>query len=183
MRSSAGRSICWCCRTARCWSPTTLPTRSIASLTPCHESADSMKALATFFGFIWRVLDTLRKVLHLIVLLVLFLGLGAALSPSIPIVPHKTALVIAPQGTLVEQLAGDPFDRAVAALYGQQRAETLVRDLVDAIEAAKTDKRVEALVLDLGQMAGGGVAKLEEVAAAIRDFRTSGKKVFAYGDG
>jgi hypothetical protein len=65
-----------------------------------------MKALATFFGFVWRVLDTLRKVMHLIVLLVLFLGLAAALSPSIPIVPHKTALVIAPQGTLVEQLAG-----------------------------------------------------------------------------
>ncbi len=121
--------------------------------------------------------------MHLIVLLVLFLGLAAALSPSIPIVPHKTALVIAPQGTLVEQLAGNPFDRAVAEIYGQQRAETLVRDLVDAIEAAKTDKRVEALVLDLGHMAGGGVAKLEEVAAAIRDFRTSGKKVLAYGEG
>ena len=142
-----------------------------------------MKAIATFFGFVWRALDTLRKVMHLIVLLVLFLGLAAALSPTIPIVHHKTALVIAPQGTLVEQLAGDPFDRAVAELYGQQRAETLVRDLTDAIEAAKTDKRVAALVLDLGHMAGGGVAKLEEVAAAIRDFRTSGKKVFAYGEG
>jgi protease IV len=142
-----------------------------------------MKALATFFGFIWRVLDTLRKVMHLIVLLVLFLGIAAALSPSIPLVPHKTALVIAPQGALVEQLAGDPFDRAVAELYGQQRAETLVRDLTDAIEAAKTDKRVEALVLDVGSMAGGGVAKLEEVARAVRDFRTSGKKVYAYGEG
>ena len=142
-----------------------------------------MKALVTVFSFIWRALDALRKVMHLIVLLVLFLGLGAALSPSIPLVPHKAALVIAPQGTLVEQLAGNPFDRAVAELYGQQRAETLVRDLVDAIEAAKTDKRVEALVLDLGHMSGGGVAKLEEVATAIRDFRTSGKKVFAYGEG
>jgi protease-4 len=142
-----------------------------------------MKTIGAFFSFVWRALDALRKVLHLIVLLVLFLGLAAALSPSIPIVPHKTALVLAPQGTLVEQLAGDPFDRAIAELYGQQRAETLVRDLVDAIEAAKTDKRVAALVLDLGHMSGGGVAKLEEVAAAIRDFRTSGKKVLAYGEG
>jgi protease-4 len=142
-----------------------------------------MKALATFFGFVWRVLDTLRKVMHLIVLLVLFLGIAAALSPSIPLVPHKAALVIAPQGALVEQLAGDPFDRAVAELYGQRRAETLVRDLTDAIDAAKTDKRIEALVLDVGSMAGGGVAKLEEVARAVRDFRTSGKKVYAYGEG
>ncbi len=142
-----------------------------------------MKAIAAFFSFVWRTLDALRKVLHLIVLLVLFLGVAAALSPNIPLVPHKTALVIAPQGTLVEQLAGDPFDRALAELYGQQRAETLVRDITDAIQAAKTDKRVEVLVLDLGHMAGGGVAKLEEVAAAIRDFRTSGKKVLAFGEG
>jgi protease-4 len=142
-----------------------------------------MKAIAAFFTFVWRALDALRKVLHLIVLLVTFLVIGAALSPNIPIVPHKTALVIAPQGTLVEQLAGDPFDRAIAELYGQQRAETLVRDLIDAIEAAKTDKRVEVLVLDLGHMAGGGVAKLQEVAAAIRDFRRSGKKVLAFGEG
>ena len=134
-----------------------------------------MKAIATFFTFVWRALDGLRKVLHLIVLLVTFLVIGAALSPNIPIVPHKTALVIAPQGTLVEQLAGDPFDRAIAELYGRQRAETLVRDLTDAIEAAKTDKRVEVLVLDLGHMAGGGVAKLEEgsAAAARRCWRSA----------
>lgn len=142
-----------------------------------------MKAIATFFTFVWRALDGLRKVLHLIVLVVTFLLIGMAVSPNLPIVPHKTALVIAPQGALVEQLAGNPFDRAVAELYGQERAETLVRDLTDAIEAAKTDKRVEVLVLDLGHMAGGGVAKLEEVAAAIRDFRTSGKKVLAFGEG
>ncbi|HKS55468.1 MAG TPA: signal peptide peptidase SppA [Steroidobacteraceae bacterium] len=142
-----------------------------------------MKPIVNFFTFVWRALDALRKVMHLVVLLVTFLLIFAALSPSIPIVPHKAALVIAPQGTLVEQLAGDPFDRAIAELYGQQRAETLVRDLTDAIEAAKTDKRIEVLVLDLGHMSGGGVAKLEEVSAAVRDFRTSGKKVIAFGEG
>jgi protease-4 len=141
-----------------------------------------MKTIAAFFSFVWRALDGLRKVLHLIVLLTMFALLATALSPSIPIVPHKAALVIAPQGVLVEQLAGDPFDRAVAELYGTNQAETLVRDLVDAIAAAKTDKRIEVLVLDLGRMAGGGIAKLEEVAAAIRDFRSSGKKVLAFGE-
>jgi len=142
-----------------------------------------MNAIARFFSFVWRSLDTLRKVLHLIVLLVMFIVIFRALSPNIPIVPQKAALVIAPQGALVEQLAGDPFERAVAQLYGQERPETLVRDLVDAIEAAKDDKRIQAIVLDLSQMAGGGVAKLEELSAAIQDFRASGKKVIAYGEG
>jgi protease-4 len=142
-----------------------------------------MNSLAVFFRWVWRALDALRKVLHLIVLVAMFWLVAAALSPSVPLVPHKAALVVAPQGALVEQLAGDPFDRAIAELYGQQRAETLVRDLTDAIEAAKTDKRIEVLVLDLEHMSGGGVAKLEEVAAAIREFKTSGKKVIAFGEG
>jgi protease-4 len=142
-----------------------------------------MNAIAKFFSFLWRSLDTLRKVMHLIVLLVMFTVIFRALSPNIPIVPQKAALVIAPLGALVEQLAGDPFDRAIAQVYGQERPETLVRDLVDAMEAAKDDKRIQVVVLDLSQMAGGGVAKLEELASAIQDFRASGKKVIAYGEG
>jgi protease IV len=142
-----------------------------------------MKYLAAFFAFLWRALDGLRKVMHFIVLLAFFLIMAAVLSPRIPIVPHKTALVISPQGALVEQLAGDPLERAVAEVAGEGRAETLLRDLIEAIHHAKTDKRIEVLVLDLGDMAGGGVAKLEELAGAIRDFRSSGKKVIAYGDG
>ncbi|MFC4314797.1 signal peptide peptidase SppA [Steroidobacter flavus] len=142
-----------------------------------------MKAIASILGYIWRGLDGLRKVLHLIVLLVLFLSIGAALSPSIPIIPHKAALVVAPQGALVEQLAGDPFERAVAEAYGQSRPETLLRDLVDVIDTASKDKRIELMVLDVSSMNGGGIAKMQELAAAIQRFRAAGKKVYAYGEG
>lgn len=141
-----------------------------------------MKAIAAVFGFLWRLLDSLRKVLHLILLLVLFGILLVVLSPRIPIVPQSAALVVAPQGALVEQLAGDPLQRAVAEASGQGNAETLVRDVVDAIEAGKKDERIKVLVLDLGNMAGGGIAKLEEVAVAVRDFRAAGKRVIALGE-
>lgn len=141
-----------------------------------------MKAIAAVFGFIWRGLDGVRKVLHLIVLLGLFMLLGAALSPSIPIVPTKAALVLAPQGALVEQLAGDPFERAIAEAYGRNRPETLLRDLVDSVDAATKDKRIELMVLDLGRMSGGGIAKMAELAQAIQRFRASGKKVYAFGE-
>lgn len=142
-----------------------------------------MKSIATVFGILWRLLDSLRKVLHLIVLLVFCSILVAVLSPRIPIVPQSAALVIAPQGVLVEQLSGDPLQRAVAEASGQDNAETLVRDVVEAIESAKQDKRIKVLVLDLGNMAGGGIAKLEELAAAVRDFRAAGKRVIALGEG
>lgn len=141
-----------------------------------------MKAIATFFQFLWRSLDALRKVLHLVVLLVIFGVLLVVLSPRVPIVPDSAALVIAPQGALVEQLSGDPFERALAEAYGRGTAETLVRDVTDAIEAAQKDKRIKALVLDLGGMSGGGVVKLEEIAVSVRKFRAAGKKVIAIGE-
>ncbi|HLS82630.1 MAG TPA: signal peptide peptidase SppA [Steroidobacter sp.] len=142
-----------------------------------------MKSIATFLAFVWRGLDVLRKALHLIVLLAIFLAATAVLSPRIPIVPHGAALVLAPQGVLVEQLAGDPLERAVAEVAGQGRAETLLRDLTEAVRTAKDDRRIEVLVLDLSDMVGGGVAKLAELGAAIREFRESGKRVLVYGAG
>ena len=141
-----------------------------------------MNTVATIFSFLWRSLDALRKVLHLIVLLVVFAVVIMVLSPRIPLVPRTAALVVAPQGALVEQLSGDPFERALSEAYGQGRAETLVRDLVDAIEAGKKDDRIKALVLDLSSMSGGGISKLEELASAVRDFRATGKPVIALGE-
>ncbi len=141
-----------------------------------------MKTIVKFFRFLWRSLDVLRRGLHLIVLLLVFGVLIVLVSPRVPVVPEKAALVVAPQGALVEQLSGQPFERAVAEAYGRGTAETLVRDLVDSIEAAQKDRRIQVLVLDLGSMAGGGVAKLEEVAMAVRKFRAAGKKVIAVGE-
>src|SRR5262245_52358896 len=141
-----------------------------------------MKSFTKVLGILWTGLDGFRKVLHLIVLLLIFMLVLVALSPRVPIVPGSTALVIAPQGALVEQLSGDPFERAVAEAYGQGTAETLVRDLTDAIEAAQKDQRIKTLVLDLTNMSGGGIAKLEEVATAVRKFRAAGKKAIALGE-
>ena len=58
--------------------------------------------------------------------------------------------------------------------------ETLLWDLVDALEAAKKDARIKAVVLDLNDMTAGGQPTLAEFTAAIKDFRSSGKKVIAH---
>jgi protease-4 len=142
-----------------------------------------MQYLKNLFTFLVRAADVLRKVLHLTLLLLVFGLFIRLLSPQIPVVPQQAALVLAPQGALVEQLSGDPLDRALAEVYGQGTAETLLRDLTDAVRAAQKDQRIKALVLDLGQMSGGGLTKLEELSAAIRDFKESGKRVIAVGEG
>jgi protease-4 len=141
-----------------------------------------LRALGKLLHWIWHGLDGLRKVLHLVLLLVIFGSLWGLFSHSIPLVPDKAALVIAPYGPLVEQLSGDPFERAVAESLRQQPTETLLRDVVEAIEEAGDDERVSALYLDLGGLDGAGVPKLQEVGRAIDRFRESGKPVIAYGD-
>jgi protease-4 len=130
---------------------------------------------------IWRGLDGLRKVLHLILLVVIFGVIVWAVSSSMPPFPQRAALVIRPEGRLVEQLSGDGVQRAIESAQGQQRQETLLWDLVDAIRAGATDNRIRVLVLDLDKMEGAGQPMLEELASAIGRFRASGKPVIAYG--
>src|SRR6267142_701802 len=94
-------------------------------------------ALAGFFGLVWRILEGVRRVLHLILLLVIFGFILAALHTSIPTVPRSAALVLAPEGELVEQLATDPVRRAFGQASGGPAPETLLKDVIDAIQMAK----------------------------------------------
>ena len=141
-----------------------------------------LRAIGRLLHWIWSGLDGLRKVLHLVLMLLIFGSLWGLFSRSIPLVPDKAALVIAPQGPLVEQFTGDPLERAVAEALRQRPAQTLLRDVVEAIESAADDQRISALYLDLGGLDGGGLPKLQEVADAVGRFRASGKPVIAYGD-
>ncbi len=130
---------------------------------------------------IWRGLDGLRKVLHLILLVVIFGVIIWAVSSSAPGVSSRTALVIRPEGRLVEQLSGDAVQRAVENAQGEQRQETLLWDLVEATRGAATDDRIRVLVLELDKMQGAGQPELEELASAIDAFRASHKPVIAIG--
>jgi protease-4 len=132
------------------------------------------------FGYILRGFDLLRKFLHLVLLLLIFGVLIGALKGSIPRIADNSALLIAPKGEIVEQLSGDAIDQALARAQGVRQDETLLWDLVDALQAAKKDARIKAVVFDLDDMRGGGQPTLAELTAAIKDFRSSGKKVVAH---
>lgn len=131
---------------------------------------------------IWRGLNGLRKVLHLVLMLFIFLVFFGAMAGTPPIMPKKAALFIQPSGVLVEQLEGDPFDRALTELLGDTPPQTLVQDIVDALEFARTDDRITAVHLELSAFASGGLNKLQRVAEAIDDFQESGKPVVASAD-
>jgi protease-4 len=143
-----------------------------------------MPVLRAFWAFLkglWLALDGLRKVLHLVLLLFLFGALFAASQTELPFIPGRAALLLAPQGYLVEQHSGDPLERALSRAAGEDRLETRLRDLIDVVDHARDDDRIRALVLDLEGLEGAGLPMLQDLSQSIRWFRESGKKVYAHG--
>ena len=140
-----------------------------------------MRYLQGFFRGLWHFLDVLRRVLSLIALLALFFIVLLLLHQSTPRLPEHAALVLRPSGAIVEQLTGEPFERAINQAQGNAPPETLLWDLTEAIHAAAADTRIQAILINTDDMSSAGQAKLEELGAALAEFRKSGKKVIATG--
>ena len=140
-----------------------------------------MSKVGGFFRGLWRGLDGLRRILHLILLLLIFGFILGYLGGNLPRLPPRAALFIQPHGDIVEQRSGDPIQIAFNQASGQGDTQTLLWDLTESIRAAAKDDRVQAIAMQLDYLAGAGQPTMEEVAGAMRRFRATGKKIVAYG--
>ena len=139
--------------------------------------------LLEFWRFFWKGLDQARRlVVNVLFLVLLALLVGWLIADDTPEIPKTTALVLTPYGSLVEELSGESTEEVVLALLGEKRPETLMRSLLEAVEAAKDDDRIQALVLDTDRLGGAGLSKLQTLRAAIDSFKQSGKTVIATAD-
>jgi len=125
---------------------------------------------------VWRAVDRLRQLsLNLLfIAVVVFLLAGWWASRPAPL-PTDAALLVAPNGNLVEQRSAKSPISLIQG--GEGIHQVLLRDVIDAIHAAATDPHIKALVVETDGMSGAGLSKLQEVAAAIVEFRKTGKKV------
>ncbi|WP_165793447.1 signal peptide peptidase SppA [Hyphococcus luteus] len=113
-------------------------------------------------------------------------GIAGSNDPVSISIPKDAALVLDPNGVLVE-IAEDinPLDVLREEAYGMSEPSQIeVHDVVKAIRAAKDDKRIKGLVLDLGALGASpsSASKLHYLADEIDAFKESGKKVIAVGD-
>ena len=139
--------------------------------------------LKRFFKGIWGAIDASRRVaVNLLFLLIVVLLLSLVFSSDKVKIGDSTALLVAPKGQLVEQLTASSFEQMIEEARGTATPETLLKDVVDAIHSAKDDDRIKVLVLNLSSFGGARLTKLQDVAEAIVDFKTSGKKVVAVAD-
>jgi protease IV len=90
-----------------------------------------------------------------------------------PAVPQNSVLVLKVEGMLPDYANEDPLTR----LFGGETNS--LSSLLLQLRKAKADKRVGAVLLDVG-MLGTGWAKADEIRDAVADFRKSGKPVYAY---
>jgi len=132
-----------------------------------------------FVRAIWKILVGIKDVLVLIFMLLLFGMLYVALSAR-PTPVKDGVLALNLNGTVVEQPARAEF----SDLAGDSRARQYrLRDLVAALDQAKTDSRVKAVALDLDGFQGGGHSAMSDLSDAIRGVRSAGKPVIAYAVG
>ena len=133
-----------------------------------------------FVRAIWKLLVGIKDALVLLFMLLFFGALYATLSAR-PAPIGEGVLDLALTGRIVEQPAR--MDWADLAAGGSVIREHRLRDLVAAVDAARSDKRVKALALDLDSFTGGGQTAIGDLADAVRRFRSSGKPVVAYATG
>ncbi|MCY7271719.1 MAG: signal peptide peptidase SppA [Sphingomonas bacterium] len=130
-----------------------------------------------FVRAIWKVLVGVKDALVLIVMLMFFGGLYAALS-SRPAPISDGVLVLDLKGTITEQPSQAAFTDVLSGAGGIR--EYRLRDLIAALDNARTDDRVKSVALDLDAFAGGGQTAIGDLGEAVRRVRTSGKPVLAY---
>src|SRR5881296_3666571 len=114
----------------------------------------------------------------IVIALVLVFVLGIAIIVSAirgnrPSIRDNSVLVLKISGPLPDYVPEDPIRK----LFGGQPQS--LSSLLAQFRKAKVDKRISAVLLEI-DMPEAGWAKDEEIRAAIADFRTSGKPVYAF---
>jgi protease-4 len=94
--------------------------------------------------------------------------------------PTDKVLIINPPGPIVEQIAGsnDPIDN----LSGSLPRELYVGDLLQVLETAALDERVNDILLSLDNVGGTGQTVLYDVGIALQGLKDAGKNIIAIGD-
>lgn len=142
-----------------------------------------MRFIKSFWKFVQKMqsfVGTLFFLLLVVIFTSFILGVFVFDSSGDKASPQNSALVIDFRGTIVEQetFSNDPYEQILA---GQVGSNTLLRDVIKAIDLAQNDDNIDMLVLNFARFGGGYPSKLHYIGQRIEKFKESGKKVVSYG--
>jgi len=139
-----------------------------------------MGIIRRIFRFVGTVISGIRTLLGVVIFGFVLIAIAGMFADNLQPIPDKGALYMAPGGFLVDQKTyTDPLEKLLS--QGME-SETLVRDIIEALDAAASDSRITHLLLDTDYMAGAGLSKLEEISSALVRFKQSGKPIIAVAD-
>jgi len=132
---------------------------------------------------LWNLLNFTRRLVFNLLFLLLLIGFIIAMRSGAPNLTERTALVLDPKGSIVEQYTTEPLQRAFSSAFGDKVKQVQLRDILRAIDSATGDKRIERIVLQPDEIESAGLSTLREIGAALERFKASGKQVVAVSDG
>ncbi|QIO28097.1 signal peptide peptidase SppA [Serratia marcescens] len=146
--------------------------------------------IAGIFRWTWRLLNFIRElILNLFLVLLILVGVGIYLSfqsSSTSTAPARGALLVDLSGVVVDQPSVNnrvrQWGRELLGASSSRLQENSLFDVVDSIRKAKDDKNITGMVLQLNDFAGADQPSLRYIGKALREFRDSGKPIFAIGD-
>ncbi len=146
--------------------------------------------IAGFFKWTWRVLDFVREmVLNLFFIFLVLVGVGIWMQIGNGSNSEQTArgaLLLDISGVIVDKPSTNhrlgALGRQLFGASSDRLQENSLFDIVNAIRQAKDDRNITGIVLDLKNFTGADQPSMRYIGKALREFRDSGKPVFAVGE-
>lgn len=146
--------------------------------------------IAGFFKWTWRVLNFVREmVLNLFFIFLVLVGVGIWMQIGNGSNSEQTArgaLLLDISGVIVDKPSTNhrlgALGRQLFGASSDRLQENSLFDIVNAIRQAKDDRNITGIVLDLKNFTGADQPSMRYIGKALREFRDSGKPIFAMGE-
>lgn len=148
------------------------------------------RLIAGFFKWTWRLLNFVREMvlnLFFIFLVLVVVGIWMQVSGSdSKETASRGALLLDISGVIVDKPdSSQRFSKLSRQLLGassDRLQENSLFDIVNTIRQAKDDRNITGIVMDLKNFAGGDQPSMQYIGKALKEFRDSGKPVYAIGE-
>lgn len=109
----------------------------------------------------------------------IFMMLLGSLSESKPTVKKNSVLTL----NLKTDIIDSPTEDQGGSMFFEKNApkKVLLYDALEAIKKAKTDDKIKGISIET-DFINAGITQIDDVRAALEDFKKSGKFVYAYGN-
>ncbi|HDD9202555.1 TPA: signal peptide peptidase SppA [Escherichia coli] len=146
--------------------------------------------IAGFFKWTWRLLNFVREmVLNLFFIFLVLVGVGIWMQVSggdSKETASRGALLLDISGVIVDKPDSSQrfskLSRQLLSASSDRLQENSLFDIVNTIRQAKDDRNITGIVMDLKNFAGGDQPSMQYIGKALKEFRDSGKPVYAVGE-